>query len=147
MPTIEAYQWENEVLGERVEFPGHPTILAIMVMDRYESFDHAGAREEGAHYYNATRDGFIVGAGCAVSSTMDVLKLAIEKGPEAAFIEAKRYWQGWENQSPSNKDRAAFGREQAERVKPLFLQRLASWQNCQLEPSKWRLSSVGFGAR
>ena len=139
MGIMATYEWEKEVLGEHAEYPGHPVILGTMVMDRYECFEHAAARGEGEKYYNAISDSFIPGAGCAVSSTMSVLKLAIEKNPEAAFAEAERYWKGWEEQSPQNRERAAHGRAQAERAKGMFLARLKAWKAGEVEPSRWRL--------
>ncbi|TXG99948.1 MAG: hypothetical protein E6R08_00510 [Nevskiaceae bacterium] len=139
MSANASYEWQMEVLGDNAEYPGHPVVLAAMVMDRYQSFEHAKGYRDGAQYYNAISDSFIPGAGCAVSSTMTVLKLALEHGPEAAFKEAERYWQGWENQSPRNKERAENGRRQAELAKPLFRQRLQWWRIGELPPSKWRL--------
>lgn len=62
-----------------------------------------------------------------------------DEGHEAAFAEAERYWQGWEEQSPGNKERAAHGRAQAERMKPLFMARLYAWQGGVLPESRWRL--------
>lgn len=102
--------------------------------------EHAKARKTGEPYYSAISDSFIVGAGCAVSSTMTVLKLALEQGHDVAFAEAERYWQGWEDQSPQNKERAAHGRAQAERMKPLFMARLYAWQGGVLPESRWRLA-------
>lgn len=140
MPILDTYMWEDEVLGERSEFPGHPLIIAVRVMDRYASHGHAKARRPGSEYGQAISDGFILGAGCAVSSAMDVLKLSLENGAEAGIQEAGRYWLGWEKQSPNNKDRAARGRAQAERVQPMFLERLSGWQTGQLPPTKCRVS-------
>ena len=41
MPTMDSYRWENEVLGEHTQYPGHPLILACMVMDRYPNLEAA----------------------------------------------------------------------------------------------------------
>lgn len=133
------------MLGGPAEYPGHPLVLATMVMDRYASFEHAASNEPGAGYYNAICDSFIPGAGCAVSSTMSVLKIALGDDPgsvDLAVEEAGRYWDGWERQSPANKDRAAHGRTQAEGIKSAFLLRLAAWKSGVPTPSKYRRSAA-----
>lgn len=139
MGSMSTYEWEREVLCDHGEYPGHPVVLGVMVMDRYHSFDHANQTPRGGQYYNAISDSFIPGSGCAVSSTMSVLKLGLELGAEAAFKEAERYWQGWEDQSPKNLKSAARGREQAEKMKHLFVQRLEAWKVGEVIDSKWRL--------
>jgi hypothetical protein len=127
MPTMDSYRWEQEVLGEHAEYPGHPIILACMVMDRYPDLDAAERRDPGQNFSNALSDRFIPGAGCAVNAALSTLRHALAHGLEAAYADAERYWQGLEVQHPNNVPRAAHGREQATRAKGRFEERLKSW--------------------
>lgn len=142
MPTLETYQWEKAVLGERIQYPGHPLVIAAMIMDRYSSFEAAGFRKPGADFYNAISDSFIPGSGCAVSAAMEVLKRSLHGQVDLAKQEADRYWNHWEQQSASNRQRAEVGREQARRIEPLFMERLAAWQSGQPGNSPYRLSDA-----
>lgn len=139
MSTPDSYAWGMKHLGESVSYPGHPLVLATMIMDRYHSFGHAIGRELGSDYNNALSDIFIPGAGCAVSSALDVLGLAIAGDLETAVDHAEQYWKGWEQQSPRNPERCLLGRVQAERVRPLFMERVQAWKDGVALPSEYRL--------
>lgn len=141
MATPDSYAWGMKHLGEAVSYPGHPLVLATMIMDRYHSFAHASARAPGATYDNALADGFIPGAGCAVSSAMDVLMRAVGGDLETAVHHAERYWTGWEEQSPRNTERGLVGRRQAERIRPMFMERLQAWKEGTVSPNEYRLAA------
>ena len=127
MPTMNSYRWEQEVLGERAVYPGHPVILACIVMDRYPDLDTAVRREPGRAFGNALSDNFIPGTGCAVQAALDTLRYGQEQGLNAAYSHAERYWLGWEQQHPSNAPWAAKGRNQCEHIKTRFADRLKTW--------------------
>lgn len=141
MPTIDSYRWENEVLGEHAEYPGHPLILACMVMDRYPNIETALCREQGREFGNALSDNFIPGAGCAVHAALDTLRHAMDVGLEAAYAHADRYWLGWEQQNPKNVPGAAHGRDQAERIKGKFEAQLRSWGSPKDAGSPYRIQA------
>ncbi len=146
MSTMDSYRWGQEVLGDSVEYPGHPVILACMVMDRYPNLASACAREPGQEFYNALRDGFIPGAGCAVHAALDTLRHAHDRGLEAAYAHAERYWLGWEQQHPNNVPRAAHGREQCERIKAHFESRLKTWDTSEDTGSPYRVQTLPVAA-
>ena len=136
---MQGYEWELEWLGEPGCYPGHPLVVATMVMDRYQSLEHAKQRREGKSYCNALSDGFVSGAGCAVSSALDVLEFALRGELDRALAHAQRYWEGWEAQSTANPEKGKKGRAQADMIKPAFMQRLEAWKSGNLVESKYRL--------
>ena len=146
MPTMDSYRWENEVLGEHAEYPGHPLILASMVMDRYPNLEAALRREQGREFSNALSDNFIPGAGCAVHSALDTLRQAMDHGLEAAYAQANQYWLAWEQQHPNNALGAAHGREQAERIKSRFEVQLNSWGKPEDPGSPYRIQVQALAA-
>lgn len=146
MPTTDGYRWEREALGEHAEYPGHPVILACMVMDRYPDLAAACTREPGQDFYNALRDSFIPGAGCAVHAALDTLRHAQAHGLVAAYTHAERYWQGWEQQHANNVPRAAHGRVQAERLKGRFEEHLTTWGTPSDPGSPYRAQSLPLAA-
>lgn len=120
MSNRKTYNWEQNLLGEAIEYPGHPVVLACLVMARYPNLETAMRREPGREFLNALRDIFIPGAGCAVHAALDTLRYARETGLDSAYAHADRYWDGWERQHPTNASRAVSGRKQAERLKDRF---------------------------
>lgn len=146
MPTMDSYRWEQDVLGEHGEYPGHPVILACMVMDRYPDLDAAVRREAGREFGNALSDNFIPGAGCAVHAALDTLRYAQEHGLEAAYAHAERYWTGWEQQHQNNAPRAAHGREQCERIKARFESQLKIWGTSEDPGSPFRIQALPVAA-
>lgn len=140
MATRETFEWQNQWLnGEGVAYPGHPVVLATMVMERYESLEHATRLEDGRNFGNALSDSFIPGSGCAVSCALDVLKLA-QGGQQAQALErAQRYWDGYAEQSPRNAKNVAEGLAQADLVMPRFEALLAGWTGPQDLGSPFRV--------
>ena len=127
MSNMDTRTWEQELLNEAVEYPGHPVVLACMVMDRYPDLETAMRREPGREFANALRDSFIPGAGCAVHAALDTLRYALTIGLDAAYAHADRYWASWERQDSANAARAASGRKQGERLKNRFECLLNTW--------------------
>lgn len=102
-------------------YPGHPVVLACMVMDRYASLAHATQAS------NALRDGFIPGAGCAVGAALGFLQLWERGGPQHALSHGAAYWDNWEAQHVNNKEGAALGRAQAEKLLPYLQENVEAW--------------------
>lgn len=141
MSNSNTYEWEKNVLGEHGEYPGHPVVLACMIMDRYQDLCTASTREPGQDDNNALRDSFIPGTGCAVYAALHTLCLAKDQGLEAGYAHAERYWAGWEQQNPNNVAGAAHGREQAKRIKVRFEERLRVWGTSHDPGSPYRVHS------
>lgn len=138
MPTLNSFKWASAVLGEHIQYPGHPLVLACMVMDRYPSLDAACTVDPGMTFNRALGDSFIPGAGCAVHAALDTLRFAQKQGLAAACEHAERYWQGWEAQSVQNAEGAAIGRRQAEKLKALFDAKFQAWGTADEAASPYR---------
>ncbi|HCT05874.1 MAG TPA: hypothetical protein DIW86_10975 [Pseudomonas sp.] len=138
MSTADTYRWADSVLGEHIQFPGHPLVLACMIMDRYPDLASATEVSAGADFSNAQRDSFLPGTGCAITSALATLRLAAERDAGAASAHADRYWDGWEKQSSSNQERAERGRQQAARIHPVFLAKVQAWGTAADQSSSYR---------
>lgn len=132
-------KWEQDELGESGEYPGHPVILACMVMDRYPNLESARTVDPGESSNRALRDNFIPGSGCAVNAALNTLERATTEGLESAYKGSEDYWTGWELQSPKNAERAAHGRAQAEKMKAGFESRLKTWGSDKDPGSAYRV--------
>lgn len=139
MANQATYTWLMAVLGEGEQYPGHPLVVASMIMDRYPNLEAALERPEGTDYGNALSDSFIPGAGCAVYAALDTLRVGQAEGAEAAAEVAQRYWDSWERQSPRNAGPADRGRRQAVRIWPRFVQLLPQWGTPDYPVSAYRV--------
>lgn len=143
MGNDSSYEWESELLGEPSIYPTHPLIVALAVMERFESLDHANEPSDRTQSCKARTDGFVPGAGCAVTCGLNVLSIMSRRGAVAeheAIDVAKSYWDDWEQQSEKNVSDARHGRQQAERVEGVFVERAQQWFDGKLWPSRWRLA-------
>ncbi len=118
--------WEQEHLAEPVRYPGHPVVLACMVMDRYESFEDAFAAVAQGGVPAALKDPFIPGSGCAVYAALDLLAEARGGRFEYALNHAQAYWHTFES-SDASKEASAAGRAQASKMLPYFESRVKAW--------------------
>lgn len=145
MPSTDTYAWAEAMLGEHIQYPGHPLVLACMIMDRYPDLALATEISAGADFSNAQRDSFLPGTGCAVTAALTTLRLAAEKGEDAAIAHAAWYWDGWERQSTTNGEKASRGRAQATKMCPAFLARLKLWGSDQDQGSLYRVANLVQG--
>lgn len=114
--------WCQAHLGKRVPtFPGHPVVLACMVMDRYGSLSDAKADSA------ALKDGFIPGSGCAVWAALDLLEACQKLSLEEALKQSEHYWQNWEAQSNANAIAAQDGRAEATHLMPFLQEHVLNW--------------------
>lgn len=140
MSTSDTFKWERDVLNDHAAYPGHPIVIACMIMDRYQDRAHATRVEPGDQFPNASADMFIPGAGCAVATAQTVLKLAQEHGVEHAFALATRYWDGYlEQDKVRNRNDYDRGLLQFERIKERFVEHLAVWGTPSAAASRFRL--------
>ena len=125
--------WEAAHLSECVVYPGHPVVLACMVMDRYASLQEALAPKDQHGTPAALADQLIPGAGCAVYAALDFLSDVKAGRKNRAFQEAERYWRNWESNSGSSyrAQQGAAGRAQAEKLRPYFEDRIKVWGGAQ----------------
>jgi hypothetical protein len=135
MPTLETYEWSEEVLGDRIAYCGHPVVIACMIMDRFENLTHARTSDR------AVKDCFISGAGCAVRAALDAIDIAIKRGHEAAYQYTSSYWDNYARNSGSNQDPVLKGRAQFELLKESFEKKVACWRAGLLVESKFRVDA------
>ena len=88
---VEREAWMQRHLGELVVYPGHPLVLACMVMDRYPSLAVASHHDADHPTYAALSDSFIPGSGCAVYAALDFLHYAQTIGLAQAYTHGERY--------------------------------------------------------
>lgn len=128
--------WCTSHLGTKVPvFPGHPVVLAAMVIDRYATLNDAKA------HMGAIRDGFIPGSGCAVWAALDFLDKFHSAGPSAAYKGAEQYWKNWESQQDTNKTAAHLGRLEADKIQPYLEAVLPAWFAGTREPTPYSIES------
>jgi hypothetical protein len=124
-----------DIKNPRVEYvyPGHPIVIALVIMDTYKSLDEAHARK--GEYPSALANGNIPGAGGNVYNALDVLT-HISRGMtvEDAFEWADGLWAGCDDQkhrSGSEQERLQSrwrrGQEQADDLKEDFRKKVADW--------------------
>lgn len=121
MPSL-----ERQVCGAGgVHHPGHPVLIALLIMTKYPNLNAARQREEGTGCTAVLADGDIAGAGEQVNAALDILADVRRDGPEAAFARASGQWLARTSRRFS--DRQAPGQIQAERFKRRFLELAADW--------------------
>ena len=141
MPSSSTYQWAEETLGEHVQYPGHPVVIACMVMDRYASLAEAMDKPDGQTYGNALADSFLPGSGCAVYAGLELLSAAAKTTLEDGLALATRYWEGYAEQGNSQEhaEKVARGLKQAEHLLPRLRSRFAQWGTDEDLGSVYRL--------
>ncbi|UST56122.1 hypothetical protein NF681_21195 (plasmid) [Comamonadaceae bacterium OTU4NAUVB1] len=121
MPSL-----EQQVCGfEGAHHPGHPVVIAVLIMTKYPSLSAAREREEGADCAVVLADGDIPGAGEQVGAALDILATLPREGPDAAFARATRQWHT--RTARRFRDRQLPGQTQAERFKARFFELAARW--------------------
>lgn len=123
---MEGYRLLKEWTGETdFAYPGHPLIIAAMVMSLYPSMTEAGRPcEQG--WAEALGDSRIPGAGCHVGAGITALRRASEGQTCDQVVEwANRYWS--EGKAGGHVANVPAGLEQAKMVEPHFRRLFASW--------------------
>lgn len=102
--------------GGDLAYPGHPLILATLVMSFFTSYGEASKLTEHG-WEEALGDPRIPGAGDTVTAAMWILKAAADGASvEELVAQANGYW-----------TRGRAGIEQARLVEPIFREKLAAW--------------------
>ncbi len=122
---LDTYRWQMEHLGEGVAYPGHPLVLATIIMCTFETFPKAD--EPTRHgWCQALADGRVPGAGDHVVGAMRVLRIGHEGGTVDAMVsEAQRYWD--DGQAGGHVKNIDSGRAQAEKIEAAFRSRASEW--------------------
>ena len=111
--------------GEELAYPGHPLVLATLVMSFFES--HGEASKLTAHgWEEAVGDVRIPGAGDQVTAAMHVLKMAAQGAtPDEVVLAANDYWIA--GRAGGHVKKLEVGAEQSRLVEPIFREKLAAW--------------------
>jgi len=106
-------------------YPGHPVVLAVMIMKKFASWKEASARTKYT-FPAALGSQEIPGAGGAVYSALDVLKrIKLGISCEDALAEANRVWKIERDNGYAHN--YAEGQKKAEALIPLFKELIKSW--------------------
>lgn len=114
--------------GEFSIYPGHPIVIAWIIINTFDSWTTATAKREGAQYCEALSNAEIPGAGGNVYAAIDLLS-NIFKGVsyDAAFECASEWWASCDSQMTCNPRRWEEGQDQADRVLERFAAKIATW--------------------
>lgn len=121
MPSL-----EQQVCGfGGCHHPGHPAVIAVLIMTKYPSLAAARQPEDGLGCPIVLADGDIPGAVEQVSVALDILAGLRRDGPEAAFERATLQWS--RRTARHFRDRHLPGQRQAENFRHRFLELAAGW--------------------
>ena len=149
MGSADTRHWEQARLGGPVEYPGHPLVLATMILDRYETLEQARAPDPATQRYRATGDLFLPGSGEAIDTAISLLECALAQpdptSPAAlaeACAQAEAYWRYAEQVFPENPTDPARGRAQGERIQAAYRERLQGWARGTPLASRYRVPQL-----
>lgn len=107
-------------------YPGHPVVLAYLVMANFSSLEEALAIPRGKQVRSVFDRPGIPGSIRSVEAAIEVLKLARAAQVQEALQLAHHYWDTTTDVSRAHPDWAR-GTNQAEELWPRLLQRLKTW--------------------
>ncbi|WP_321907935.1 hypothetical protein [Burkholderia cepacia] len=121
----DCYRWQMAFLEEGSVYPGHPLVLATIVMFAFDNFE--AADEDTEHgWCRALADCRIPGAGDHVGAAMRVLRHGRAGWDADAMVaEAHRHWD--QGQAGGHDKNVAPGRAQAVKIETVFRTKVATW--------------------
>ncbi|WP_181159289.1 hypothetical protein [Burkholderia contaminans] len=130
---VDCYRWQMAHLEEGSVYPGHPLVLATIVMFAFDDFESADeATEHG--WCRALADSRIPGAGDHVGAAMRVLRHGRAGWDADAMVaEAHRYWD--RGRAGGHDKNVAQGRAQAEKIEAVFRRMVATWLDPRAAPA------------
>lgn len=116
---------EMNELGEAAVYPGHPVVVAYLIMKKFDTFEDASGKSPNCEYKNALVDNEIPGGG-EVHMALDLVK-HITEGEDIndLFDEFSERWE--RGMAGGHTERVKPGQEQAERIKGKFIQFAGEW--------------------
>ncbi|MBN6738896.1 hypothetical protein KTE60_31115 [Burkholderia multivorans] len=122
---LDTYRWQIEHLGEGIKYPGHPLVLAAIIMFAFEGFSTASESTEHG-WCRALADSKVPGAGDHVGAAMQVLRIGHDGGTVDAMVaEAHRYWD--KGRAGGHDKNVDAGRAQAVKIEAVFRSRASDW--------------------
>lgn len=116
---------DQDLLGESIEYPGHPITLAFIIASLYPSLKSA-LDYQGRDYPAALRDSRIPGSGGNVWGALDFLRHS-HNSWEFAVSFADDFWARCDNQKQNDQPRWRRGQEQADRIKDRLKEKLGAF--------------------
>lgn len=125
--------WCREHLGSEIVAPGHPLILAVMVLERFPGMSNAIYRARVEDIRTAAEvDPFIPATPKMVRQALEVLEVGLSLGAETAIARAEEKWLGlYQTRQIAEGHLYSGGKFQAKRVEVKFRERLALWQRSE----------------
>ena len=113
--------------GQFVQYPGHPTVLAALIVMKFPSFGEASVRLPGATYPRALGDEDIPGAGSSVYAALGILEMIGKVGIDDALIHAEDYWTELCAGDKKFPGEVELGREQAVKAADYLRSAFPNW--------------------
>lgn len=120
--------YERDYLdGEPAVYPGHPVVIAYLIMNRFASLEEATTTEPGATYNRALGSHDIPGAGGEVHMALNLLRkcLVQERSSEEVVDEYAAYWHQYK--AGGHEKYVEAGHAQLLKVRDKFLQQIQNW--------------------
>lgn len=113
--------------GEDLVYPGHPVVIAYLIMRRFESYVEATEKNEGAMYNRALSSADIPGGGGEVNMALDILKACIvdKREPSAVADEYSKYWLDYK--AGGHLKSVDSGNKQYLHIREMFLDKIKYW--------------------
>ncbi|MBB4861651.1 hypothetical protein HNP46_000462 [Pseudomonas nitritireducens] len=122
---MEGHRIIRSLTDDHMVYPGHPLVVATVIMTLYPDFQSANKRTE-LNFSEALGDNRVPGAGCHVNAAMNLLK----KGSDGESIDAMVEYGNWywvEGQAGGHTKNVAAGVAQAAQIEPKFRELAATW--------------------
>jgi hypothetical protein len=115
----------QDLAGDWIVYPGHPLVLATVIMKTLADFDAAN-RPSGLGWCEALADSRIPGAGDHVGAAMSVLRVGAAGGSiDDMVVEARRYWTS--GRAGGHVNNVDAGTAQADAIEPHFRANAVTW--------------------
>jgi hypothetical protein len=124
----------HEQTGTPLVEPGHPIVLAAVIMTCFPSLKAASSVDSDG-YAHAANDSRIPGQVCHIGAALRILRQGCAgAGIESMVKEADLYWSI--GQAGGNLKNVEPGREQARQMMALFREKAQTWFRKSAEPAR-----------
>jgi hypothetical protein len=115
----------QQLTGEYPVHPGHPLVIAAVIMSVYPSLEAALEKTEGGSYA-VHADGRVPGCGAEVDGAISMLRLGSDGASAEGMIEyANSFWVV--GKAGGNEKYVDAGVAQAQKIEPYFREQAAEW--------------------
>ncbi|WDD90246.1 hypothetical protein Bsp3421_000067 (plasmid) [Burkholderia sp. FERM BP-3421] len=122
---MDAHRWMQEHLDGPPAYPGHPLVLAAIIMHSFDCFNGAN-KPTGNGWCEALSDCRVPGAGDHVDAAMRILCMGHGGATADEMVaEANRYWTS--GKAGGHVKNVDAGSAQSIKIEPLFRAKAESW--------------------